>query len=79
MFGIQADFDGLRIRPCMPAAWEEVHAERMYRGARYKIAFRNGGKGTGDVHITLDGQAIDGDLLPKPESPDLHTVDVEIG
>ena len=41
MLGIRADYNGLVIDPCIPAAWDGFTAERRFRGAVYRIAVQN--------------------------------------
>jgi cellobiose phosphorylase len=64
IFGVEADFDGLHIKPGLPAAWDEVRLERYFRGNNYHIRIvnkRNLARGT--VEIFVDDQKIDGDLI----------------
>jgi trehalose/maltose hydrolase-like predicted phosphorylase len=39
--GIQPDGEGLRIRPRLPAAWQEVTVHLVYRGVRVQIHIRD--------------------------------------
>ncbi len=60
ILGIQADFDGLKIQPCLPSEWQEVKVERDFRGARYLISYARGvNKG-----IFVDGKKIIGNKIP---------------
>ena len=64
ILGIRPDHDGLRIDPCLPADWKGFTATRRFRGARYHITVRKG-RGQGRVSgLTVDGQPIDGNLVP---------------
>ena len=61
MMGIKRDYDGLRIAPCFPAAWEEAEATRHFRGADYHIVIRNPKHlEKGKPVITVDGSLCDG-------------------
>jgi len=53
MIGIQPDYDGFHVQPCLPAAWESVTAERVLRGRRY--AFRMIHR-DGQTDIEVDGR-----------------------
>ena len=41
IMGVKRDYEGLRIRPCFPAEWEEAEVTRHFRGADYHIVIRN--------------------------------------
>lgn len=41
ILGISADFDGLKIDPSIPAAWDGLNATRQFRGATYDIKVTN--------------------------------------
>ena len=77
MLGIQADFDGLAIRPVLPDEWTDVKVHRVYRNATYEIEIKNRKK-NGTVNISVDGNRIDGDVLPDFNDGKVHNVNVEI-
>jgi cellobiose phosphorylase len=78
MLGIQADYDGLRIVPAMPKVWKNSSAHRVYRGCAYDITYTQN-EYNGKVSITVDGNAIEGNLLPYFTDGKAHKVDVQIG
>ncbi|MDR2514753.1 MAG: cellobiose phosphorylase [Christensenellaceae bacterium] len=79
ILGIIADFNGLRVRPCLPSTWERIEMTRSFRGADYHITILNPHhKETGTSHITVDGTAVDGDILPDFRDGQLHKVQVEL-
>ena len=63
IIGLQAEYDGLAIRPNLPAKWEKVKVTRVFRGCTYNITIENraGGK---NCSITVDGKQIIGNILP---------------
>ncbi len=70
MLGVSGEFTGLKIKPCIPSAWNEVSVSRVYRGATYNISFKR----TGNYKLTVDGKEIDGEIAPIfPEGTE-HTV-----
>ncbi len=73
IFGVRADYDGLRIQPNIPAAWNTVLVERKYRGGRYRIEFAR----TGKRSISVNGQTLEGDLLPLAKAGETLAVKVE--
>lgn len=78
MLGIQADYDGLRIVPAMPKVWKTATAHRIYRGCAYDITYTQN-EYNGKVNVTVDGNAIEGNLLPHLTDGKAHKVDVQIG
>ncbi len=78
MLGIGADYDGLRIAPAMPKAWKNVSAHRMYRGCSYDIYYTQNAY-NGEVSIKVDGNSIEGNLLPLFTDGKTHRVEVQIG
>ena len=63
LLGVQPDFDGLRIQPCLPASIPEFAVTRKCRGATYKIRVKNSGTGQKPKSLVVNGQRIDGNLL----------------
>jgi cellobiose phosphorylase len=79
IIGVHPELDGLRIRPAVDPSWTEFSITRSFRGSVYDITFHNpSGVETGLAALTLDGQPVDGDLLPLPTKP-RHTVEVTMG
>jgi len=39
--GVRPELDGLRIDPCIPAAWPGFTVERVYRGKRIRVRVEN--------------------------------------
>ncbi len=80
ILGIQADFDGLRIDPSIPASWNGMNVTRKFRNATYEIKIsnpRNISKGVASVSV--DGKAIQGNLIPDFADGNTHTVEVIMG
>jgi cellobiose phosphorylase len=70
ILGIRAEHDGLRIDPILPADWGDYTVTRRFRGALYEITIRKARGTVGRVaRMTVDGAAIDGNLLPLPTKP----------
>lgn len=80
ILGIAADFDGLKIDPSIPAAWDGLTATRQFRGATYDIKVSNPDHvNKGIKSVTVDGTAIEGNILPVFEDGKTHTVEVVMG
>lgn len=43
ILGVQAEFNGLAVRPNLPSKWERVTVTRKFRGATYNIEIIRGG------------------------------------
>ena len=59
--GVAADYNGLKIQPRLPKEWDTVTYRRTFRGAAYDFTITNG---EGALYVTVDGKAIDGNVLP---------------
>ena len=69
ILGIQADYEGLRIDPCIPADWEGFSVTRSFRGATYRIEVKNPNRQQkGITRLTADGEVIEGNLVPPAAS-----------
>lgn len=61
ILGIRPELAGLRLAPCLPAAWPGFTAHRLFRGCRYTIEVLNG---SGPVAVEVDGLSLNGTLIP---------------
>jgi cellobiose phosphorylase len=62
ILGICPDYDGLRIKPCLPDEIRKYKVKRFFRGCKYNINVEN--IGLGRTEITLDGEFINGNIIP---------------
>ena len=68
ILGIRPVPAGLRIDPCIPAAWKGFSIRRRFRGVTYDIDVRNpDGAQRGLVSLTLDGEPVDGNVVLAPK------------
>ncbi|MBA4388862.1 MAG: hypothetical protein C0404_12840 [Verrucomicrobia bacterium] len=77
--GIKADFDGLRIAPCVPASWTKWSATKFFRGAMYDFEFRKP-RGSSDMRVKslkVDGRKMEGNLVPLFEKR-RHKITVQL-
>ncbi len=64
ILGIQPDYDGLRIQPCLPEFLTEYRVRRTFRAAQYDIHVRR----TGEKTLTVNGEPVSGNQIPlQPE------------
>lgn len=80
MLGIQPTYAGLRIDPCISPGWDGFMAWRQFRRARYNITVENPQHVSRGVKtVIVDGQAIEGNLLPVFMDGRTHEVLVRMG
>nr|BAA25846.1 cellobiose phosphorylase [Acetivibrio thermocellus] len=65
ILGVKPDYDGLKIDPCIPKAWDGYKVTRYFRGSTYEITVKNPNHvSKGVAKITVDGNEISGNILP---------------
>jgi cellobiose phosphorylase len=80
VLGIRPELDGLRIDPCIPAAWPGFSVTRVFRGKKIAIEVKNtAGKNIGVRSITLNGEVLAGNLVPVGKLKAENTVTCTIG
>lgn len=62
VFGLQAEMEGLTLRPCLPPNWETSGVTKSFRGAEYEITYVGGGAAIQTIEV--DGVRIEGNVLP---------------
>jgi cellobiose phosphorylase len=68
ILGVRPTYDGLIIDPCIPDKWDGFKVTRKFRGATYEIEVKNPNHvQRGVVRLEVDGQIIDGNVLPQIE------------
>lgn len=70
ILGIQPDYDGLRILPCLPDRLDHFTIQRKFRGCLYHIEMEKAGLPA--CEITLDGELLPGDLIPVQKKAECH-------
>ncbi len=80
ILGIRAEYDGLRIDPCLPKEWERFEASRKFRGAIYRIRVsKPKGICKGIAQVLVNGKKIEGNLIaPHPVGSEVE-VEVTLG
>jgi cellobiose phosphorylase len=80
ILGIRPEYGGLRVDPCIPAAWNGFRVTRRFRGATYHIAVHNpDGVCHGVRRVTVDGTPHPDNLLPPAPAGAVVRVDVVLG
>jgi len=80
IMGVQAEFDGLHINPCIPKEWDAFTVTRKVKGDTYKIQVTNlNHVEKGVVAVVLDGQSLDNFVIPYALDGKVHEVHVTMG
>jgi cellobiose phosphorylase len=80
ILGVRPGFDGLVIDPCVPTHWRQYQVTRRWRGKTYQINVRNpDGTSKGVRRVTVDGEAIEGNVIAPELGGETVAVDVEMG
>lgn len=80
ILGVKPDWDGLKIDPCIPHTWDGYQISRRFRGAVYEIEIKNPAHVCRGVQsVTVDGQAIQGSVLPVFGDGRTHKAVVVLG
>jgi cellobiose phosphorylase len=79
IFGIKADFRGLRVDPCIPKSWKSFSAKRRFRGVEYQIEVRNPSRVCKGVKsLTVDGKNIPGNVIPLVSGQGVVKVEITL-
>lgn len=72
--GLQGDAMGLRVKPQLPSGWNELSAEREFRGARFYLQVRR----SGQSRVLLDGRPLPDGLVRDIEAGREYRLEVEL-
>lgn len=80
ILGLKPDYQGLRIDPCVPSTMKSFSMKRIFRGATYNIEVDNSAAVQKGIRsIEIDGQTIEGNVLPLGKAGESHAVKVVMG
>lgn len=80
ILGIQPDFEGLKVDPCIPSSWDGFKVERKFRNATYTINVKNPSHVCkGVLSVTVSGEQIKGNIIPFVNAGQAVVVDVVLG
>ena len=68
ILGVKPTPEGLAVAPCLPEGMGAYTVRRRYRGALYRIHVRQ----TGTYSLTVDGQPVEGKLIPDAGKKEYH-------
>lgn len=65
ILGLQPEYGGLRLNPCIPAHWESFEVTRRFRGSLFQITVHNPQHVCKGIRrLLVDGQEMAGALIP---------------
>jgi cellobiose phosphorylase len=68
ILGVRAEYEGLRIEPCLPIRFVRVQITRIFRGCTYCISIHNTGRPASEQRLTVDGMPFASRVVP-PGAP----------
>lgn len=80
ILGIQPEYTGLRIDPCIPDTWDRLDLVRVFRGKQFNIEIVNpNGVQKGVRSVTLNGDVLGDNFIAIDQAGPHNTVIVEMG
>lgn len=80
ILGVFPDWNGLRIDPSIPSDWDGFTINRIFRGDTFEITVSNPSHISKGIKIMIvDGQTIDGNVIPVFGDGKTHIVEVVMG
>jgi cellobiose phosphorylase len=76
ILGIQPDYDGLKINPCIPRELKGYSVRRVFRGAEYFITVRS--TGSGEFRMKVNGKETAGNVVLFENGVREYRVEAEI-
>ncbi len=77
ILGIKPEYNGLRVDPCIPSAWDSYKVKRYFRGDWFEIKVENPDHINHGVNaVFVNGKIIAGNLIPVEGNGSTHEVKV---
>ncbi len=77
ILGIQPDYEGIRIDPCIPENWDKISITRVFRKKVLNVEIHNAGKSQKGVkNIVVNNQEIPGNYIPVSILTEVNSVQV---
>ena len=79
ILGVYPTLKGLSVDPCVPADFGDFNVKRIYRGVEYDISVRQNGVQKGVKELIVDGEKVEGTVIPFDPSKKSVKVEVVMG
>ncbi len=80
ILGIQPEYSGLKIDPCIPSGWKEIKIKRWFRGKIFNVLIKNDNNiQKGVKSIIINGNEIADNFIPLELTADVNEVIVNMG
>ncbi len=80
ILGIQPDYNGLKVEPCIPKSWDGYTVKRQFRNDKFTINIKNPNHVSKGVQsMIVDGKKVDSNIIPVFNDGAEHIVDVIMG
>ena len=80
ILGIQPDYNGLRINPCIPSTWKEFQVQRRFRNKLFTINVSNPNSvQKGVKQLELNGKPLPSNFIPFEVATEVNIVKVVMG
>jgi cellobiose phosphorylase len=80
ILGLNPQYNGLEMNPCIPNEWKGYKISRKFRGATYNIEVKNpNGVSKGVSELKVNGTAVEGNIIPLADKGSVNTVEVIMG
>jgi len=75
IIGIQPEYDGITIDPCIPKEWNEIKVKRIFRGKTLDIELQNPNKSEkGIERIEINGELIQGNFIHQDKLKETNSI-----
>ena len=80
ILGIQPQYNGLKVDPCIPKEWDGFEISRKFRGLNFKIEIKNPKHiAKGIEKLIVNGKEIEGNIIPIDKTKTENIVEVIMG
>jgi cellobiose phosphorylase len=80
ILGVQPDYKGLKIDPCIPSDWKEIKISRRFRKKNFNILIKNeSGIERGIKRLSINGNIVEGNIIPLELMKENNEVIVVMG
>jgi cellobiose phosphorylase len=78
VYGMQPEFEGLLLKPCLPPSWKDCSISKKFRGCTYNIHYVQKGEGACNTieSLTVNGVAADGSKPIPPVAGEVLNIEV---